>query len=86
MMREAETGVMWGHEPMKAGSFQKLEKAQNASSLEKKCSSTGILILAYTFQTYVLQNCQKICCVLSQVTKFMIQKQQETSIKKKCDV
>lgn len=42
MMREAETGVMWGHEPMKAGSFWKLEKARNASSLEKKCSSTGI--------------------------------------------
>lgn len=26
---EAETGVMWGHEPRKAGSLWKLEKARN---------------------------------------------------------
>lgn len=28
-MKEAETGVMWGHEPRKAGSLWKLEEARN---------------------------------------------------------
>lgn len=29
VMREADTGMMWGHEPRSAGSLQKLDKARN---------------------------------------------------------